>query len=469
MPAAPAPTAAEPPATPRAPASAWWGLAVLILVGLYVVMDRPVFTLQVETIRQQLQLSDLQIGLVSGLSVAVLVSVVGYPIAWMADRFDRRVVLSLCIAVWSASMVLMGLAGDFTALFVASALVGAGEAGLLPIAYSLIPELFKGPQRQLANSLLLVAGRFGAGFVIALCGYLVQYVDRARPWLPEVLQDAEGWRLAMFATAMPGVLLIVLVMTLRLPGVARPPRPPRTATERRPAPPVRPFLRKQAITFGSFYAGLGTLIFGMSAIGAFLPVVAMRQMGATAVQVGNGMGMATALATGIGLVVSTLGSRALARRLGERLPIVFLMVASLLAPLACLPMLQATTPTQLFVLFGALTTCVFTGSMMFPTALQDMSPQPLRTRLVSIVIIVNTVLSSLAPAVVGALSDQLKSYPDGLLRAAVGTAVVALVVSAAMLAWCSRHYGATVRAARLHETALQPPDAGQDTDHRPPV
>ena len=123
---------------PDATAASWYGLAALIVVSLYGFVDRQVFVLLAEPIKLSMKLSDLQLGLLQGLGVAVFAAIVSYPIAWLADRFDRRVVLSACIAVWSLAVIACGLARDFNELFVASAIVGAGEAGLTPIVFALI-------------------------------------------------------------------------------------------------------------------------------------------------------------------------------------------------------------------------------------------------------------------------------------------------------------------------------------------
>ena len=82
-----------------APLSAWWTIIVLMLLSLYTIADRPLFNLLVEPIRKELLLSDFQIGMVQGLSVALFTAFVGYPIAWLADRYDRRLVLLASIGI----------------------------------------------------------------------------------------------------------------------------------------------------------------------------------------------------------------------------------------------------------------------------------------------------------------------------------------------------------------------------------
>ena len=214
------------------------------------------------------------------------------------------------------------------------------------------------------------------------------------------------------------------------------------------APPVGPFLRAQRATFATFYVGVGWLIFGFSAVGSFIPVVAMRQMGASALDVGSAMGTATFVATGVGLVASTLISRLLARSRGERLPITMLTASALLSAFATALLLAAHTTVQLFAVYGVTLTFLMVGAMTFPTALQEMTPAPLRTRLVSIIIVVNTVFSALSPPLVGLVSDRLKDRADALMWSMVVVATIALALAVIVLRLCERTYARTVKAAR---------------------
>jgi MFS family permease len=435
----------------RASVGAWWGLAVLLMIGLYTFMDRQIFGLQAEPIRQALGLNDFQFGLLQGISVALFAMLVGYPIAWLSDRYDRRLVLAGCIAVWSLSVGACGLSRDFNELFLASALVGAGEAGLLPIVYALIPELFRGPQRQLANSLLMVTSRLAVGLVIAACGWMIVSIDGWRPHLPEALQTLPTWRLAFFATALPGLLIVPLV--LWLPIARRADAAQRSAAQAAGAvkASVLRFVRQQRVTCISFSLSVGLLVFGFGASGAFIPVVAARQMGATPVEIGNAMGIATFVAALVGLLFANVGMKAMAGRFGAGMAVQILMLSALLSGLSAIPLYFATTPTQLFAAMALHHTFLMAGAMSFPTALQDLSPAPIRARMVAIVITVNMVLGSLSPAVVGAISDALKPRADSLTLAMVATATVALLASAALMAFCSRTYVATIAAARESE------------------
>ena len=95
------------------------------------------------------------------------------------------------------------------------------------------------------------------------------------------------------------------------------------------------------------------------------------------------------------------------------------------------------------------------GSMAFPTALQDLTPRVYRARLISITIMINIVLSAIAPAIVGAISDRLTALPNGLMIATVSTAMTALLLSACLMLLCVRLYLPTTRAARAEDALTE--------------
>ena len=428
--------------------SSWVVLLLLLVLILYTIVDRPLFSLVVEPLKKDLGLTDLQVGLVQGLSVALFTAVAGYPLGWLADRYDKRYILAGSIAVWSSCLALAGLAQSFEQLFIASALVGAGEAGLVPIAIAIVPELFRERQRQLANSLLLVGARLGTGLMIAVCGWVLVAAEPARAWLPSGLQELSNWRLAFLFMALPGLLFVPLI--LLLPAAATRPYQAKSGDASAPAanPPVWPYLRSQWRPFLCFYGGVGLLCFGIGCVMAFAPMVAIRQMGATQLTTGNLMGTATFTATVVGFVLAQGISRWGRPRLGERLPAVALLGAAVASSCAAAALLLASTPVTLFIGLGVFLTAIMAGTLLFPTAAQELTPPRLRARLVSIMATVNIVLGALGPAAVGAVSDRLKGHPEGPLWAMAGCATVALLGSILFLLPLTRLYVPAVRAAR---------------------
>jgi MFS family permease len=449
----PQPVAAGKHAFSGASFGSWMVLAFLLLIGLYMYADRPIITLQTDAVKAALDLTDFQIGLVQGLGVALFAAFAGYPIASLADRFDGRLILAVSIVVWCLAVAGCGLSQNFTQLFLASAFVGAGEAALLPITYATIPMLFTGRSRLTANALLTVSGRLASGGVIVLSGLLVENVGGLQPVLPAQVAEFENWRLALLVLALPAPVLAIASLMVRLrlkpQDVTLPLQQPAGVM------PVRPFLQTHLRTsLGPVYIGVALLVFGASAFGAFLPVVAMRQMGASPSEVGAGVGSATMVSALIAILLLLGGGGVFMRRLGPAYPVRLLMMTSLLTGIVSLGYLVVATPQQMYVLMGVTFLFISLGTMAFPTALQDLMPAPLRTRLMAIAIMINIVFSALAPAVVGLASDML----GHLLRATVIVGVTAMILSAALLAFAGRSYLATSALARSIEHAEEPRD-----------
>ena len=119
--------------------SAWFTLMVLVAVALFSFVDRQIITLAADPLRRSLGLNDIQLGALQGLGLALFAGLASYPVAWLADRFDRRVVLCGCIVVWSLATAGCGLATNFPGLMACATLVAVGEAGLVPIIWSASP------------------------------------------------------------------------------------------------------------------------------------------------------------------------------------------------------------------------------------------------------------------------------------------------------------------------------------------
>ncbi|RVT54385.1 MFS transporter [Rubrivivax albus] len=336
----------------------------------------------------------------------------------------------------------------------------------MAIALALIPELFRGQKRHLANSLMLLAGRLGVGLVVAMCGWLLVAVDTWRGLLPDALQPLSNWRLTLLAAALPGLVLVPLILTMPLLRARRAAGPDEVpdalASSRRDASvapagtAVLPFLARHKLAFASFYFGVASMVLGIGAVMNFAPVVAMRQMSATPLQVANTMGAAMLVATVTGFLIAQVGYRQLLPRLGPRLPAMSLLAAAALGLLMAAGVLLARSPTQLFVCVGLFMTTVMAGTLLFPLALQEMAPAPLRGRLAAIAVTLNIVLGSLGPAVVGAVSDRLKEQPNGLLLAMVGVTCLAMLLSMLLLLPLQHRYVQTVSAARHAECVTDP-------------
>ncbi len=186
-------------------------LAVLVLIYASSHIDRQIVSILAESIKQDLLLSDSQLGFLIGLSFALFYATLGIPIAILADRYSRRNIIAASIIVWSAMTALCGLAANYTQLALARIGVGIGEAGSSPPSHSMITDLF--PLESRGTAMGIYAAGINLGVLI---GFLVG------GWIDEWY----GWRMAFFIVGIPGIFLGLLALfTVKEPPRSQPPRP----------------------------------------------------------------------------------------------------------------------------------------------------------------------------------------------------------------------------------------------------
>lgn len=173
-------------------------LWVLLVVYVFNFLDRQIVNILAEPIRKDLGLSDTQIGLMTGLAFALFYSVLGLPIARLADKpsTDRSKLIALALAAWSAMTATCGLAQNFTQLLLARIGVGVGEAGCTPPAHSLIADRVPAERRASAMAFYALGIPLGTLLGMVIGGYLA---------------DGIGWRHAFMLVGLPGTVLALVV------------------------------------------------------------------------------------------------------------------------------------------------------------------------------------------------------------------------------------------------------------------
>lgn len=178
-------------------------LGLLTLVGVYNYIDRMMLSLMLEGIKQDLDLSDSQLGLLSGIAFALFYAAAAIPIARWSDKGDRSLIVTVTTALWSGMVALCGLVGSFSQLLLVRVGVAIGEAGCLPPAQSLIAEYFDRGERPRAMAMYWLCAP-----IAVIVGYLIG------GWLI----DQYGWRTTFIIMGLPGLVLAGLVkLTLREP------------------------------------------------------------------------------------------------------------------------------------------------------------------------------------------------------------------------------------------------------------
>ena len=437
--AAPMPLDAAAPAaletTRKAPTSAWYALAVLIIATVLGSIDKVILTLLTEPIRQTLSLSDTQIGLLQGAGIVLFTGIATLPLGWLSDRYDRRVVLAACVVLWSAATAMRGTAMDYGVLFVASVGLGVGEAGLTPITNSMIPDLFPRAQRVLANAVFALSAIFGSALGALLGGTIVHLTDDLRPWLPVAMQQLEAWRLTFFVLASSGIPVTLLVLSIRRTprGGAQAAKPGAKAAEASGATTLREHLRQHWRTFAGLVVGVGLTSVGLSSLGTWLPIVTARTYGVTPVQMGQGMGLAFLCGTVAGGLLGVLSMRYVQPRMGPAAALRLIMLGNLSAALMSTLLLFTSSANHNFMLLGLLVVPLIGSAVLLPNVLQDAAPPHLRARTIAMLTLASLPFGVVGPLMVGMLSDALKSMPNGLAVSIVATTLVGGCLGAMVL------------------------------------
>src|SRR6202167_5252698 len=178
-------------------------LAVLVLVYTFNFIDRQIVGILAIPIKTELHLSDSQLGMMGGLAFALFYTLLGIPIARLADRVSRTGIMTAALALWSLMTAVCGLTQNFTQLFLARVGVGVGEAGGVAPAYSLICDYFPSKERARALSVYSFGIPIGSAVGIALGGFITSLMS---------------WRMAFLIVGLAGLLITPLLkLTVREP------------------------------------------------------------------------------------------------------------------------------------------------------------------------------------------------------------------------------------------------------------
>lgn len=184
-----------------------WVLFILVVVYTFNFIDRQITGILAVPIKEDLGLTDTQLGLMGGLAFALFYTALGIPVAMLADRVSRTWIMTIALTVWSGMTAVCGLANNFWQLFAARLGVGVGEAGGVAPAYSLIADFFPPNQRARALSVYSFGIPIGSTLGIIFGGYIASKID---------------WRYAFFIVGLAGVALApIFRLTVREPERGR--------------------------------------------------------------------------------------------------------------------------------------------------------------------------------------------------------------------------------------------------------
>lgn len=414
------------PASP--PRNRYVVLGVLVLVYTLNYLDRQILGILAGPIKKELALTDGQLGLMGGLSFALLYSTMGVPIAWLADRKSRSWIMTVCLAAWSLFTAVCGLAGNFWHLFLARIGVGVGEAGGAAPAYSLISDYFPKAQRGRALATYSLGIPIGSGLGVLLGGLIAASI---------------GWRAAFMVVGGAGVLLApIFKLVVRDPVRGGLDADPAAPAAPKPASPTFREVLRTVLPKASFWLlALGAASSSICGYGVafWLPSFFQRSLHLTLVQTAWFYGAINVLGGVLGIV----GGGALADILGKRSRANYARIPAV-AFLVAMPLFFAAINTRSltlsFFLFVVPTGLNLAWLGPVISAVQQLAPASMRSTVSALFLLVNNLLGiAVGYYYFGAMSDLLRPmFGEESLRYAIYSGGGFYLLSSTLLLFASR-------------------------------
>lgn len=374
-------------------------LCLLFIVSIVSILDRYILSILLEPIKAELGVTDAKMGFLTGLAFAFFNAVAAIPLARLSDRYSRRLIIAIGLAVWSALTAAQGVARTFTVLALARIGVGIGEATTGPAAHSLISDYFPPERRATAISLFTTGGHIGLMLGLAGGG---------------LLYESLGWRMTLVAVGLPGILLAMLVaLTVREPDRGANGALPGT-TVLQESPEITESTRKvmqylwRKKTYRNIAAVLPLFVFTNYASNIWAAAFMIRVHEWSIKEVGLGLGLTIGLS---GVFGNILGAN-LCDRLGQRDARWYLWtpaIAALLVIPAYVGFLFSADPYQALAFLGvAIFLISFHISPIYAVGQSLAHPQTRATASAQLHLMSAVFAAGLGPFIIGITNDMLE-------------------------------------------------------------
>ena len=397
---------------------------VLFLAAVISFLDRGIIGLVVGPLRRDLGISEFQISLLQGLSFGIFYASVGLFLGLGADRWPRRRLLMVGIGAWSVGTIMCGLSSSYLEIFLWRLLVGAGEATLVPVAVSLIGDLFDPDRRGAPLSLFFLGISIAGGLAAAVTGILLAQVPNGIFSRIPGLGHLPPWRCAFVFCGGTGLFLIPLLFT-----TVEPPRQYVSEGEKRVTlqTAARHF-KSHSRVFLPFYLGFTLITAGQYSLGAWGASMLIRQFGVGAGTAGKLLGTLSMMGGAASALSAAFVIDKVTVRFGRNAKLLVLAATALGALPCTLAVFMPSAFSAAFAL-AWMSLAYPLASICFSAIVQDLLPSNMRGVAMAAALLVNTLIASTAGTMLVALATQYLFRKDAF----VGYSM-ALIIAPALLA-----------------------------------
>lgn len=402
-------------------------LGMLCFVYVLNFLDRQLISILAKPIQDGLNITDGELGLLTGFYFALFYCFIAIPIGWLADRTSRVKVLSAACAIWSGATAACGMAGSYGQLVAARMMVGVGEAGGVPPSYAIISDSFPRERRTTAMAIFNLGPPIGSALGVGFGASLAA---------------AFNWRVPFYVIGGIGVVTaLVVYLTIREPKRGEADNlpvavTPEVASEGFVAT-ITQFFRNPLLVMVSLASGAGNFItYGLL---NFTVLFLMREKGMTLEDVA----VWYALVVGIGMSAGIYASGRIVDRFARRSKTAFATVPAASLILA-LPFFLGFVwaPTWEVALVFLVVPMFLNSFFLSATVTFVQSEVAPERRVISgalLLLVMNFIGLGLGPTYVGMASDFfLPTYGEHALQAAYYALAPMYLIAALLFLWLAR-------------------------------
>ena len=427
---------------------AWYVVMVLMLAYIFSYVDRAILTLLVTPIKRDIGLSDTEVSLLHGIAFALFYTLMGFPIGRLADRRHRVGIIAAGMMIWSLMTAACGLVKTFWGLFLARVGVGLGEAALNPSAYSLIADYFPPRLISRATSTYVMGTYLGFGLAYIIGGSVVAAVSAMPdPELP-IVGHIFSWQLAFFYVALPGIPLLLLLLTVREPQRRGRLHAEAIAGQGVTLREFACFLKINWRTFSAHSIGFGSLGLLVNGMALWTPTFLFRTYGWETADAGIAYGVLLLIFGGAGVYLGGWVADHIDRagRVGGPFMAAFYFSLGAVVPTILYPLMPSAEWSLVFI--APMILCSSAPWGVAVSALQQVAPNELRGQVGAVYLFtVNLIGIGLGPASIALVTDYWFADPSALRYSMAIISGMAAVVAAFVLGWGRRPFRASLRRA----------------------